>query len=62
MSVLMIILFAAMLATLVVLTVGILVMARGGEKNAKYSNRLMQLRVFFQGVALAALALLITLE
>ncbi len=32
-------------------------MVKGGEFNKKHSNKLMQLRVLFQGVALALLAL-----
>lgn len=47
-----------MLATAAVLVVGIVVMARGGETNAKYSNKLMSLRVALQGGTLLLLALL----
>jgi hypothetical protein len=34
------------------LVMGILVMAKGGEVDKKYSNKLMQARVMFQGLAL----------
>jgi hypothetical protein len=51
----------AMLMTLGVLFTGLLAMARGGEFNAKWGNRLMRYRIVFQGIALAlfAVALLI---
>ena len=47
----------AMFITLGVLATGIIGMARGGEFNAKYGNRLMRARVIAQGVALALFAL-----
>ncbi len=56
MSGLVIFLFIAMLATLLVMGAGVVLMARGGEANEKYGNRLMQCRVFCQGLALALLA------
>ena len=48
-----------MLATVVVLVVGIGLMARGGEANRKYGNKLMTARVAFQALAIAVLVLLI---
>ena len=50
-------LLIAMLITLGVLATGIIGMARGGEFNAKYGNKLMRARVIAQGVALAIFAL-----
>ena len=47
----------AMFITLGVLATGIIGMARGGEFNAKYGNKLMRWRVIAQGVALALFAL-----
>lgn len=47
----------AMLATLAVLVVGMISMVRGGEFNRKHGNKLMQLRVIMQGIALACFAL-----
>ena len=47
----------AMLAVLTVMGLGIFSMAKGGEFNKKYGNKLMQARVLLQGVALALLAL-----
>lgn len=54
-SVLLIVLLAAVL---IVLGVGIVSMLRGGEFNRRYGNKLMQLRVLLQGLALLVLALL----
>ena len=50
-------LVVAMLAVLTVMGLGIFSMAKGGEFNKKYGNKLMQARVILQGVALALLAL-----
>jgi len=47
----------AMFITLGVLATGIIGMARGGEFNAKYGNKLMRARVIAQGAALALFAL-----
>lgn len=47
----------AMLAVLGILVLGLFSMAKGGEFNKKYGNRLMQARVTLQGVALALFAL-----
>lgn len=59
MSGLSILLLALMGATALVLLLGIALMARGGEPNRKYGNKLMVLRVLLQGLALAALAALL---
>jgi ammonia channel protein AmtB len=53
-----ILLFVAMGITLVVLFTGLISMARGGEFNRKNSNRLMRLRVLFQGIAILIFMLL----
>ena len=50
-------LFAAMLAVAGVMILGIFSMAKGGEFNKKYGNKIMQARVWLQGLALALLAL-----
>jgi hypothetical protein len=47
----------AMIATLAVLIVGLFGMARGGDFNAKYGNRLMWWRVRLQVLALVLFAL-----
>jgi hypothetical protein len=41
----------ACLAVLGVLMVGVLGFARGGEFNRKYANKIMQLRLLFQFIA-----------
>ena len=50
---LLILLFTAMGLTVLVLFVGLFAMARGGEFNRKYGNKLMRLRVLFQAIAIA---------
>ena len=57
-----IIVFGLMIVTAIVLVIGIIFMARGGEANAKYSNKLMSLRVLFQALAIAAVALLLLIK
>ena len=56
-----ILLIVLMVATAVALVVGLVVMVRGGKVNFRYSNKLMQLRVLLQALALAAFALLVWL-
>ena len=52
------ILFAiAAVTTVAVLFTGLFVMARGGEVDRKYSNKLMRLRVIAQFIALLLFAL-----
>ncbi|TNE40435.1 MAG: twin transmembrane helix small protein [Alphaproteobacteria bacterium] len=43
---------AAVVATALVLLFGILTMARGGEFNRKYANKIMRLRILVQAVAI----------
>ena len=57
-----ILLLGLMAVTLVVLVIGIALMARGGEANRKYGNKMMALRVTFQGLALACVALLLLIK
>lgn len=42
----------AMLAVVASLTLGLIVMARGGALNKKYGNKLMQARITLQGIAI----------
>jgi len=51
----------ALLTTLGVLFAGLITMARGGEFNRKYGNKLMRLRVIaqFTAILLFALAMLL---
>lgn len=50
-----IVLIVLMIAVALVLVVGIVMMARGGEANRKYGNKMMVLRVALQGLALTVL-------
>jgi hypothetical protein len=47
----------AAITTLCVLFAGLFVMARGGEVNRKYGNKLMRLRVLLQMVAVGLILL-----
>jgi len=49
----------SMLIVVGILAVGMTAMAKGGDFNKKYGNKLMRLRVLMQGVALLFLALTI---
>ena len=51
----------ALLATLGVLFFGIITMARGGEFNARHSNKLMRARVICQFLAAALIAIFMLL-
>lgn len=42
---------AAVVATALVLLVGVLTFARGGDFNRRYGNKLMRLRIAMQAVA-----------
>jgi len=48
---------AAALGTLAILATGLVGMARGGEFNKRYGNKLMRWRVGMQAVAIVFLAL-----
>ena len=50
------------ITTLGVLFAGLFVMARGGETNRKYGNKLMRWRIVAQGVALLMFALAMLLR
>ncbi len=57
-AILPIVIFIMLLAVVGVLLVGVFAMARGGEFNRKYGNKLMQARVAIQAVAVGLLFLL----
>ena len=56
------ILAAALLAVVAVLFAGLFAMARGGEFNRKYGNKLMRWRVALQGSAIILIALAVLLS
>ena len=49
----------AMFATAAVLGLGIYSLAKGGDFAKQHSNKLMRLRVLFQGIALVLMAILV---
>ncbi len=53
-----VLLVIAMIATVGVLLFGVVGMARGGEFNRRYSNKLMRARIICQAVALLLFAIL----
>lgn len=48
-------LYALIIATVIVLVAGVVLMGSGGKANKKYSNKLMTARVMLQGAAIALL-------
>lgn len=48
---------AAVIATAIVLIIGLGGFAGGGNFNKKYGNKLMQLRVLMQGIAIALIVI-----
>lgn len=54
-----ILLMVAMLATLLVLVIGLVGFFQGGEFNRKYGNKLMRARVTLQFIAVMLLVLVI---
>ena len=55
------VLIFAMLATLGVLFFGIITMARGGDFNLKYGNKIMRARIVLQGLALLIFAIIMVI-
>lgn len=56
-SVAFVLFIVAAITTLCVLFAGLFVMARGGEANRKYGNKLMRWRIMAQAVALVLFAI-----
>ena len=50
-----------LIALVGVLLAGVVLMGMGGEKNKRYSNKLMVARVWLQGLSLLVLALIFAL-
>ena len=59
MTFLVVLIGLALAAVVGILATGVLGMARGGEFNRKYGNKLMQARVVAQGVALLLILVLL---
>ena len=58
-SVILILLAVTLAAVVIVLLTGVVGMARGGDFNAKYGNKLMRLRVILQGLAIVLFLLFV---
>lgn len=54
----LLIILAVMLAVVVVMVIGVVLMAKGGKTNEKYSNKLMVARVTLQGLAVLLLGMM----
>ena len=52
----------AALLVLASLFAGVFVMAKGGETDKKYSNKLMRLRIYLQGLAVLLMAIALMLS
>jgi len=48
-----------MVLTAIALTVGLIIMGKGGDANIKYGNKFMRARVILQGIAIGFFALTI---
>lgn len=58
-DVILILLAVSLAAVVIVLLTGVVGMARGGDFNAKYGNKLMRARVILQGLAVVLFILLV---
>ena len=61
-NILPLILIICMFVALLVVIIGVIAMAKNGNFNKKYSNKLMKMRVLFQGVAVIVFAAIIYLS
>ena len=59
MTILLVLIGIALLATLGILMTGVIGMAKGGDFNKKYGNRLMQMRVAAQFTAIVLILLFV---
>ncbi|NDW46261.1 twin transmembrane helix small protein [Ruegeria sp. PrR005] len=62
MDLLMIVLLMAMASVVVVLMIGLGGFAKGGAFNAKYGNKMMQLRLLMQFIAVVLIVLYVYLH
>ena len=62
MDLVLVVLLLAMAAVVAVLVIGIGGFAKGGAFNAKYSNKMMRLRILFQFVAVVLIVLYVFLR
>ena len=52
----------AIISVVVVLAIGLVGFAAGGEFNRKYANKMMRLRIVFQAIAVVLILLMIYLR
>ena len=57
-TVLPFVLVVSMVLALLMVVVGVIAMAKNGNFNKKHSNKLMRMRVLFQGIAVLVLSLI----
>jgi len=58
-DVILVLLAVTLAVVVIVLLTGVVGMARGGDFNARYGNKLMRLRVILQGLAIVLFILLV---
>ena len=61
-TVLPFVLVVSMILALLMVVIGVIAMAKNGSFNKKHSNKLMRMRVLFQGIALIILAVVVWLS
>ena len=61
-AVLPFVLVVSMVLALLMVVVGVIAMAKNGNFNKKHSNKLMRMRVLFQGIAVLVFAAIIYLS
>lgn len=57
----LVLMLLAMAATVGALVWGVIAMARGGDFNAKWSNKMMRYRILFQFIAICVFMVLLTI-
>jgi hypothetical protein len=61
-TVLPFVLIVSMVLALLMVVVGVIAMAKNGNFNKKHSNKLMRMRLLFQGIAVLVFAAIIYLS
>ncbi len=61
-SVLPFVLIVSMVLALLMVVIGVIAMAKNGNFNKKHSNKLMRMRVLFQGIAVLVFAAILYLS
>ncbi len=61
-GVLPVVLVVCMVLALLMVVIGVIAMAKNGSFNKKHSNKLMRMRVLFQGIAVLVFAAIIYLS